>query len=126
MSDKVWTMKAVALEIKFAAEVMKRLPPVKVQGYHNTWPPILLDFYEMITGEPRLKVIPPNTEEITRMERVIFEWIRILDADETKLVWARAEGVRWKVLTTRFCCHRSTLNEKYNLALAKIAGKLNG
>ncbi len=125
MRDKVWTMKAVAAEFRFAAEVMKRLPPVKVQGYHNTWPPILLDFYEMLTGEPRKKVILPNAIEISRMERVIFEWIRVLDAEETKLVWARAEGKQWKELTYCFGYGRTRLWEIYNLALAKIAGMLN-
>ena len=95
MSDKVWTMKAVAQEIKFAAEVMKRLPPVKVQGYHNTWPSVLFDVYERLANEPRRKIIAFNPVEITRMEEVIFEWLKVLDAEETKLVWARAEAVSW-------------------------------
>lgn len=125
MSDKVWTMKAVAEEIRLAASVMRRLPSVRVEGYRSLWPPILYDFYEMITGEPRAKVTPPDNQEITRMEKVIFNWLRVLDKDEVRLVWARAEGFSWKILCYKFKLSKTSLWHKYNYALAKIAGKLN-
>ena len=70
--NKPLTMKDVAREIRFAAEIMYRLPRVKVQGYHNTWPPILYDFYELATGMPRIKIIPPSPSEITKMEEIVF------------------------------------------------------
>lgn len=124
-NKKHFTMKDVAAELRFAADVMRRLPQVKVQGYHNTWPPILYDFYELATGMPRVKIIPPSPAEITKMEEIVFEWLKILDAEETKLVWARAEKVRWKVLCYKYKVNRSTLWQRYNFALAKITGWLN-
>ena len=36
----MWTVEQVAERFREAAETARRLPPVRVQGYFNLWPPI--------------------------------------------------------------------------------------
>jgi hypothetical protein len=38
--DGEWTAARVEARLCEAADVMRRLPPVRVQGYFNTWPAI--------------------------------------------------------------------------------------
>ena len=68
---------------------------------------------------------PPSTSAITRMEEAIT-WNRFLEPDEAHLMWARAEGVRWKELCYRFGISRPTAHRRWEYALSLIAWRLNG
>lgn len=125
IKKKHWNIKDVEAEMVFAAQVMHKLPAVKVKGYQNVWPPILYNFYEFLVGEPRFKPCNALPEEVSRMEKVVFEWLKVLEPDELKLVWARAEKTSWKILTYKFNCSRQTAWMKYQNALSKIVGILN-
>ena len=53
MDETHWTPKLVEARFEEAADTLRRLPSVKVQGYFNTWPPVIRDFWEafaMSTG----------------------------------------------------------------------------
>jgi hypothetical protein len=54
-----------------------------------------------------------------------LRWLRWLELDETRLVWLRAEGVRWKLICARFGIGRTTAWYRWSGALTKIAARLN-
>ena len=91
-----WSVEAVESRIEEAASVIRRLPPVRVPGYFNTWPTMVTEFADRVGREPeRMRLPPPSTDAITRMEQAL-EWLRWLNGEDAKLVWARSEGMPWK------------------------------
>ena len=68
--------------------------------------------------------IRPTSDDITEMEEVLFVWISWLDIDERKLVWQRAERVRWKIICAQFGVGRTKAWEMYKCALGKIAARI--
>lgn len=121
-----WTVEEVETRLEDAAQVMRRLPPVRVPGYFNTWPTMLVEFADRVGQEPRLmRLPPPSTAAITRMEETLG-WLRWLEGEDAKLVWARADRTPWKAICCRFGISRATANRRYQYALALMAWKLNG
>lgn len=126
MTDGNWTPEQVEARLVEAADVMARLPPVRVQGYFNTWPGIVPEFSDLVGREPpALRRPPPLPAAITRMEEALA-WLRWLEPDDAKLVWARAEGTPWKALCWRFGMSRATANRRWDYALAVIVWRLEG
>ena len=41
MADREWTADCVADHFEEAFSTLRKLPPVKAQGYFNTWPDIV-------------------------------------------------------------------------------------
>lgn len=121
-----WSVATIEARLEEAAQVIRRLPPVRVPGYFNTWPTMIIEFADRIGRQPeRMRLPPPSTDAITRMEQAL-EWLRCLDGQDAKLVWARAEGTPWKSICCRFGVARATANRRYDYALALIAWRLNG
>lgn len=106
-------------KLEFAADIMKRLPSVKAKGYGTSWPEMLYTLAEIIEQEAEPSRLQANSQEVSEMERIL-DWLKPLDAFETKLVWKRACRVPWKVLSYDFRADRTTLWRKYDRALAKI------
>jgi hypothetical protein len=52
MADTTWTVSMIEERFVEAADVMKRLPDVRVSGYYNTWPKILYEFSDLVGQEP--------------------------------------------------------------------------
>jgi len=125
MVDPHWTPKTVEARLEEAADTLRRLPAVKVQGYFSTWPPIIRDFWEAFGwNEAEVRLGPPMPKAIDRMDETML-WLQWLEPDELRLVWLRAEGVRWKVIAHRFGMNRSTAWRHWTYALIKIATRLN-
>ena len=126
MADKCWTTSLVEDRLVEAADVLSRLPEERVQGYFSVWPEVVRDFADMVgqTPEP-MRRPPPSAAAITRMEEAL-EWIRFLDIDDGKLVWARAEGARWKEICWRFGIARATAHRRWRYGVSVIALRLNG
>jgi hypothetical protein len=121
-----WSVEAVERRLEEAASVIRRLPPVRVPGYFNTWPTMVTEFADRVGREPeRMRLPPPTTDAITRMEQAL-EWLRWLKGEDAKLVWARSEGMPWKEICCRFGIARATANRRWQYALALIAWRLNG
>lgn len=121
-----WTVATVESRLEDAAQVMRRLPPVRVPGYFNTWPSIMLEFSDLVGQESQPMRLPPaSTAAITRMEETLG-WLRWLEGEEVKLVWARADRTPWKAICYRFGISRATANRRHQYALSLIAWKLNG
>ncbi len=110
--------------IQSAARTLRRLPDTRVQGYFNTWPAIIREPLEILQMEPERMRVRPSQQDITDMEEVLFIWLKWLDPDERRLVWLRAERVRWKLICGRFGVGRTKAWEMYRRALARIAAKL--
>ena len=126
MPEVAWTPKAVADALEEAAQTLRRLPPVRVRGYVSAWPPVIREFWEAFGWhEPQVRLGPPAPDAIDRMDEVL-RWLLILEPDEVRLVWLRAQGVRWKVIAHRYRIDRSTAWRHWSYALIKIAGQLNG
>ena len=121
-----WTTHEVETRLVEAADVLKRLPEQKVQGYFNVWPEMVYDFSDKVgqTAEP-MRRPPPSASSITRMEETL-EWLQMLDGEDAKMVWARADGMRWKPICWRFGISRATAARRWEFSLSVITLKLNG
>ena len=114
------------MRLEDAAQVMRRLPPVRVPGYFNTWPSMMVEFADCVGREPRpMRLPPPSSVAITRMEEALG-WLRWLEAEDAKLVWARSDRAPWKAICCRFGISRATANRRHQYALSLIAWRLNG
>ncbi len=110
--------------IKEAVRTLRRLPDEKVMGFVSLWPPIRRDAVEILNMEKMpLRLGPPMSDEIDRMEEVLFVWLKWLEPEVRRLVWLRAEKVRWKNICERLGCDRTTAWRRYKLALTLIAGR---
>ena len=121
-----WTTHEVETRLVEAADVLKRLPEQKVRGYFNVWPEMVYDFADKVgqAAEP-MRRPPPSASSITRMEETL-EWLQMLDGEDARLVWARAEGMRWKPICWRFGISRATAARRWEFCLSVITLKLNG
>tara|TARA_R110002124_G_scaffold6830_4_gene40947 strand:- start:773 stop:1156 length:384 start_codon:yes stop_codon:yes gene_type:complete len=116
--------KYVEDRIHDAARTLRRLPEERVQGYFSTWPKIKRDEMEILQMEKEPMRIRPSMDDITEMEEVLFVWLRWLEVGERKLVWQRAERVRWKLICAQFGVGRTKAWEMYKCALGKIAARI--
>jgi hypothetical protein len=121
-----WTVEMVEERLVEAADVMRRLPDVRVPGHFNTWPPVVVEFADRVGQDPEpMRLPPPSPAAISRMEETLG-WLRWLKAEHAKLVWARAEGRPWKLICWRFSVSRATAHRRWRYALSLIAYRLNG
>jgi hypothetical protein len=120
-----WTASLVEERLVEAADVLKRLPPVKARGYFNTWPQIVPDFGDLVGQEPpRLKRPYPSASAISCMEETLG-WTIGLDPVDAKIVWLRAFGTRWKDVCWRVGLSRVTAHRHWIYGLCVIAWRLN-
>jgi hypothetical protein len=121
-----WTVRTVEERLTEAASVMRRLPPVRVPGYFNTWPKMLVEFADLVGQEPRrMRLPPPPPDAISRMEETL-EWLRWLDPVDAKIVWLRSNGDRWKTICWKVGLGRTAANQHWLYALSVVAWRLNG
>ena len=126
MSEKKWTPLLVEERLAEAADVLKRLPEVKVQGYFSTWPKMAYEFGDLVGQEvPLMKRPPPSSAAISRMEETLG-WTVGLEVVDAKIVWLRACGERWKSVCWRVGLARAAAHEHWLYALCVIAWRLNG
>lgn len=119
-----WTAALAEARLIEAADVMRRLPPVRVQGYFSTWPAFVHDFADRVGQAPRsMRRPPPNPDAITRAETTLL-WLRWLEVEDARLVWMRAGRARWREICQRFALSRATANRRYDYALTVIVWRL--
>ena len=97
---------------------------MRAQGYFNAWPEIVRTPEEIAAGEPMPLRLRATPDAISRMEQAL-RWITWVDVEERRLIWHRAARRRWKTICWELGCDRSTAWRKWNVALAKIAARLN-
>lgn len=126
MADVQWTPLMVEERLAEAADVLKRLPPVKVQGYYSLWPRYIYEFADLVGQEPpQLRLPPPSAASITRMDEAM-EWLTWLEPDDARIVWLRASGRRWKAICCIVGLCRAAAHEHWLYAIYVIAWRLNG
>ncbi len=124
MADREWTADCVADHFEEAFRTLRKLPPVKARGYFNTWPDIIRTRREIADMEPEPKRVWPSAAAITRLEQT-FDWMLWIEEAERKLIWWRAARRPWKEITYELGVDRSTAWRRWQLALTKIAARLN-
>jgi hypothetical protein len=124
MSD--WTIEAVAARFEEAVATSRRLPPVRVQGYFNTWPTFVRQQWEALAAQCRDPVsFTPSPQAIERMLETM-RWVQWLEIEQRHLVWMRAKLYGWRDITARFGCDRTTAWRRWQRALQVMANRLNG
>ena len=120
-----WTRELVEERLIEAADVMKRLPNVRVAGFFSTWPAKRQEFSDLVGQEPVPMCRPaPARDAIDRTEQAL-PWLQWLEAEDAKLVWMRVEGIPWKAICARFGISRVTANRRWEYAMSLIAWRLN-
>jgi hypothetical protein len=97
MADATWTPSMIEERFVEAADVMKRLPEVRVPGYYSLWPKALHEFADLVGQEPpRLRRPLPTPAAISRMEEAL-SWLQWLHPIDARIVWMRqmARGGSW-------------------------------
>ncbi len=123
--DVAWTTDEVASRFHEAAVTARRLPPVRVQGYFNTWPPSALQSWEVLGADEVIyRPFPPSPQAVERMLEAM-RWVQWLEVEQRHLVWMRADGYRWREITRRFGCDRTTAWRRWNIALLLVSERLN-
>lgn len=119
------TPREIEDRLEEAAWTLRRLPEKdRPRGYHSAWPPIVRDARHAYgyTPEAPMRVIP-SAAAISRMEEC-FDWLLMLEPDDARIVWMRAENRRWKQICARIGVVRSTAWRRWVAALMTIAKKL--
>ena len=93
MADREWTADCVADHFEEAFRTLRKLPPVKAQGYFNTWPDIVRTSREIAAMEPQPMRVWPSAAAITRLEQT-FDWVLWIEEAERKLERTRANLLR--------------------------------
>lgn len=124
-TQRVWTVDDVAARFEEAASTGRRLPPVRVQGYFNTWPPFVRKEWEAFAAanERIYRPFPPTPTDIERMLEVM-RWVQWLEVEQRHLVWMRAQRYGWREIAIRFACDRSTAWRHWQSALALVVLQL--
>jgi hypothetical protein len=121
-----WTVEMVEERLVEAASVIRRLPPVRVPGYFNTWPKMVVEFADRVASSPNRRGCHRRLRLQLAGWRKLLAWLRWLEADDAKLVWARSDRTGWKAICWRFGVARATANRRYQYGLSVIAWRLNG
>ncbi len=120
-----WTIEDVAARFEEAASTGRRLPPVRVQGYFNTWPVIVRKEWETFAADEHVyRPFPPAPDAIDRMLETM-KWVQWLEVEQRHLVWMRAKRYGWRDITIRFACDRTTAWRRWQRALEIVAENLN-
>ena len=124
MAESKWTVKKVEEYFLEAISTLKKLPPVQQRGYFNSWPGIVYSPNEIMFQEKKPMRLQATQEAISRLDRT-FEWMTWITIEERKLIWKRAVKMRWRSICYELGCDRITAWRRWNIALGKIARKLN-
>ena len=121
-----WTPALVAQRFTEAASVLGRLPPMRVYGYSSTWPRLLVDYSSIVCQKVGpLRLPAPDPASVSRMEET-FGWSGWLQPVDSRIVWQRANGRRWKGICASVGLARAAAHEHYVYGLLVIALRLNG
>ncbi len=100
-----WTVEMVEDRLAEAAAVIRRLPPVRVPSYFNTWPPMVVEFADRVGQDPEpTRLPPPPPAAVSRMEETL-SWLRWLKAEHAKLGTRGGQAVEADLLAIR---HRAS------------------
>jgi len=121
----IWSVEDVAARFEEAASTARRLPPVRVQGYFNSWPEVIRTQWEAFCAhENECRPFPPTPEDIERMLETM-RWVLWLEVEQRHLVWMRAKRYGWREIAIRFACCTKTAQRRWAQVLELVASRLN-
>lgn len=108
--------------LKAAAITVRAIPSGAEDLTKETqgWPDCVLITLESARSDQAARRIAPTPEALDDM-RVAIAWLGKLDPEEADLVWLRAEGNPWRVVSQKTGCVRPKAWERWKVAIAKIA-----
>lgn len=109
-----------------AARTLRRLPNPAgstPRGHKSSWPEYVQERNAYGYNEARIRVVP-SARDIQEMEECL-EWLGWLDPTDARIVWSRAEGMRWRQIGNRVGCVRQTAWRRWVAALVTISKRLN-
>ena len=116
-----WNENVIANRLEEAANTMRRLPEVEVQGYVSAWPEIAYSAYERYQMEDKSRLWPATPEQIARMEEACGWLLYLINVEDRRLLWLRAERVRWNFICAKLGIARATANRRWKNALRMIS-----
>ena len=120
-----WTMDAVAARFAEAAETARRLPPVRVQGYFNSWSMLAFQVPDRYPDPQRIcRPMPPSPAAIDQMLEVM-RWVQWLDPESRHIVWMRADRCEWQQICRKVGCDRTTAWRKWKRGLMTLSAHLS-
>lgn len=109
-----------------AARTLRRLPPVRgPHGHRSHWPDYVHAASEAYgySTVGRMRV-SPAPEDIDAMDEAI-PWLQLMDNDDARIVWARANRSPWWKIGAIAGCDPRTAQRRLMEALIKTARRLN-
>ena len=105
-----------------AAITVRAIPssPEDLTEEAQGWPDCVLITLESARSDQAARRIAPTPEALDDM-RVAIAWLGKLDPEEADLVWLRADGNPWRVVSQKTGCVRPKAWERWKAAIAKIA-----
>lgn len=120
-----WKVDEVADRLDQAINTLKKLPPVRVQGYRCYWPDVIYSAAEAYGWEPARRVRSlPSSREIDEMDEAL-RWLMWLNRYEVKLIVLRAFGRKWKQIGYELGWSVRKLQVDWQVALFKVLQNLN-
>ena len=126
-----WTPRLVQAWLAKAADGQQHRPVGSASGALTVWPGIVGDdavmddhvmFFEHDGHRPPFD--PPVRDAITRTDEVLG-WLRWLEPDDARLIWARANGVPWKGIACRFGLSVRTAQRRHAHGLGVVVWRLH-
>lgn len=95
------------------------------RGYGSSWPDVVRSAFTAYGPEAAGPMrIVPSAAQISRMEECI-DWLRLVDGEDARIIWLKAEGVKWKFICYRAGKTRQTAWRHWVAALQTIVNRLN-
>ena len=129
MSRKKNTLTAseVADRMEDAARTLRRLPDPPgsgPKGYGRSWPEYVQEARHAYGYHDARMRVRPSPGDIAQMEEC-FDWLRLVEPEDARIIWMRAEGRRWREVCIEAGCVRQTAWRRWVAALATIAQRVN-
>ena len=106
-----------------AVSTLRRLPDKKPRGHFNVWPAVARTAWEIMAMESQPMKVWATPASISRMEQC-FGWLLLLDPEDAKIVWMRAEKASFRVISRRFGMSKMMAWRRWAGALVLISNHL--
>jgi hypothetical protein len=121
----VYTPQQVALQFEEALLTLHKLPPVRVPHCVTTmWLEMLRTPEEIQDQEPMPLRLRATPDQITRLDQVC-DWIVWVEEENRWLVWQRARGIPWNIISKKLGCSRPTAFKRWKTIFEVLAKRLN-
>lgn len=120
MTDPIALIEA---RIAAAVDTVRAIPgtDLGIEGGED-WPEYVLASWDEFKAGQTARRAEPTPEAFADL-LVVIGWLDTLDPSEGELVWLRAAGVPWRIVSHRTGCVRPKAWSRWKAAIAKVARK---